>query len=161
VSDDLSTLGEAQTVEQPKSRLLLLVGALVLVGVLFAALVVLVVAFLSSAKTDSSTTLAQVATDTAILFPAGSTLTTADYDRSDEQIVLDAEVQLPDGSADPFAGTAYIESGNATQDWPADLVDPVYYVASGEEGTLNAEAVFATDGEGHPVVLVHLVQELG
>jgi hypothetical protein len=161
VSDDLSTLGEVQTVEQPKSRLLLLIGALVLVGVLFAAVVVVIVLFLSSAKTDSTTTLEQVATDTAIAFPSGSTLVAADYDRSDEKIVLDAEVRLPDGTGDPFAGTAYIESATATQDWPADLEDPVYYAASGEQGTLNSDAVYATDAEGHPVVLVHLVQELG
>lgn len=158
-------------------RLLQVVGALVVAGLLIGVLVIVVVTGLSSivakpvgpgsvvcggAAVCSDLSLEQVRSLTAISLPAGSEVRSSSYAETDDIITVTAEVLLPDGAADPFMGTGYGAIGSPNLDWPTDDLTVLnYYAATGEQGTLNAEAVLAIDDRVREVVLVQVTRVLG
>jgi hypothetical protein len=178
VSDELDDLF-AEEVEVAPSvaaspRLLQVVISLVVVGLLVGAAVIVVVSGLSSvtgvrggsavcggAASCADLSLDQVRSLTAIDLPADSDVVESSYEQTDHLITMTATVWLPDGAADPFDGTGYGQISSPGVDWPIDdLTVLAFYGATGEQGTLNAEAVFAVDDRVREVVLVQVTRTL-
>ncbi len=83
------------------------------------------------------------------------------YEKTDAAITVTAELQLPSGAVNPFDDTGYVPLTAPQRDWPLDGLELIdYYGASGEQGTLTAEAVYATNASGVDVVLITVVREL-
>lgn len=154
-------------------RLVQVIASLVVVGLLLGAVVVIVVSGLSSvaagrsgapcggATACSDLTLDQVRSLTAVNLPAGSDIIESSYSETDDLITVTARVQLPEGAADPFDGTGYGPTSTPRLDWPLDGLSVLeFYGATGEEGALSAEAVFAVDDRLHEVVLVQITRAL-
>ena len=152
-------------------RLPQVIVALVALGILIAIAVVIVVSGLSAVKGGSANavcgsaaacsnlSLDQVRSLTAINLPDGSVVLDSSYEETDDQITVTARVALADGSDDPFAGTGYGTIATPALDWPVDdLAVLAYYGASGEQGTLNAEAVYAIDDQVRQIVLVQVAR---
>ena len=161
----------ASTASNP--RLMQVIVALVVVGLLVGAAVAIVVSGLSSVTADHSSalcggassctdlTLDQVRSLTAINLPADSEVVESSFEQTDERITVMATVLLPDGADDPFDGTGYGPITTPRLDWPIeDLTVLKYYGATGEQGALNAEAVFAVDDRVREVVLVQITRTL-
>lgn len=153
-------------------RLLQVIGSLVVVGVLIAVGVIVVVSALSSitarggavcggAASCTGLSVEQVRALTAIGLPDGSDVLESSYTETDELITVTARVQLPEGAADPFEGTGYGPISSPRLDWPLDGLSVLeFYGATGEQGTLNAEAVFAVDDRLREIVLVQITRAL-
>lgn len=173
---DLDIFDSAEEVEQPRPRVLVVVGALVGVGLLIGIVVSAIVGLYSSvtpveAQPGSSVcggaaacdglSLLQVQSLTAIPFPAGSQVESSSYAETAADITVLAEVTLPEGADSPFGASAYTTRSQPTFDWDtAGLTVLDYYAASGELGALYAEAVHAVDGDGREVVLVRVERVL-
>ena len=153
-------------------RLLQVIGALVVLGLLVGTVIVVVVSSLSSiaaqraplcdgAAVCNELSLDEVRSLTAIDLPAGSEVVESSYAETDDLITVTARVLLPDGAADPFEGTGYGPISTPSLDWPIDdLTVLAFYAATGEQGTLNAEGVFAVDDRVREVVLVQVTRAL-
>jgi hypothetical protein len=154
-------------------RLPQVIGALVVAGILLAVVVIVVVTGLSSISTGrgnaicggeavcSDLTLDEVRALTAIDLPAGSEVVESSYQETDDLITVTAEVLLPNGADDPFEGTGYGTISTPSLNWKlADLTVLAFYGATGEEGTLNAEAVHAVNDRVREVVLVQITRAL-
>ena len=154
-------------------RLLQVVGALVVLGLLVGGVIVVVVSGLSSIGVArggalcggdavcSDLSLDEVRSLTAIDLPSGSEVVESSYAETDDLITVTARVLLPDGAPDPFDGTGYGPISTPGADWPLDdLTVLEFYAATGEQGALNAEAVFAVDDRVREVVLVVVTRTL-
>lgn len=152
-------------------RLLQVIGALVVVGVVVGAAITVVVAGLSSitvqrgdgvcggaaACTDLS--LDEVRSLTAINLPDGSDVIESAYTATDDHVTVTARVLLPVGADDPFTGTGYGPISMPHLEWPTENLTVLdYFGASGEEGSLRAEAVYAVDDRMREVVLVQITR---
>jgi hypothetical protein len=175
-NDDLDIFDSVEEVAPSTTRLPIVIGSLVGGGLLIGIAISVVVALVSSvtpvrvepgsvvcggASVCDDLGLVQVQSLTAIPFPAGSTVLSSSYAETANDITVLAEVELPEGSENPLDVSAYATMSQPKLDWDVTgLTVTDYYVASGEQGTLYAEAVLATDGEQHTVVLVQVVRTL-
>jgi hypothetical protein len=150
-------------------RLLQVIAALVVLGLLVGTVIAVIVSGLSSvtargpalcgAAVCNDLSLDEVRSLTAIDLPDGSTVVESSYEETDDLITVTARVLLPDGAPDPFDGTGYGPISSPRLDWPLDdLTVLTFYAATGEQGALNAEAVFAVDDRAREVVLVQITR---
>ena len=152
-------------------RLAQVIGALVLLGLLVGAVIVVVVSGLSAitgarsaalcggAAVCNDLTLDEVRSLTAIDLPAGTEVVESSYQETDDLITVTARLLLPDGASDPFEGTGYGAISTPRLDWSVDDLTVLgFYAATGEQGTLNAEGVFAVDDRVREVVLVQVTR---
>ena len=172
LDDLLSEEVEVAPSRAANPRLFQVIGALVVLGLLVGAVIVVVVSGLSSiagqraplcggAAVCTDLSLDEVRSLTAIDLPAGSEVVESSYAETDDLITVTARVLLPDGAADPFEGTGYGPISTPQADWPLDdLTVLAFYAATGEQGTLNAEGVFALDDRVREVVLVQVTRTL-
>ncbi len=177
-SDDLDIFDGLEEVQPSRSgnpRLLQVIGALVVAGLLVGVVVSVIVSGIASvglqkvepgsvvcggAAICDDLTLAQVRSLTSIPFADDAVVQVSQYAETDSKITVTATVVLADGSANPLDG-AYGVIANPTLDWPVDDLTVIdYYAASGEEGSLYAEALFAVDDRVRDVVLVEVVRTL-
>ncbi len=173
---DLEIFDTAEEVAASTTRLPVVIASLVAGGLLIGIVVSVVVGLLSSvtpvrvepgsvvcggAAICDDLSLVQVQSLTAIPFPVGSTVQSSSYAETASDITVLAEVVLPDGSDNPLEASAYATMSQPKLDWDVTGLTVLdYYVASGEEGTLYAEAVHAVDDRVREVVLVQVVRTL-
>jgi len=172
LDDLLSEEVEVAPSRAANPRLLQVIGALVVLGLIVGAVIAVVVSGLSSiagqraplcggAAVCNDLSLDEVRSLTAIDLPAGSEVVESSYEETDDLITVTARLLLPDGAADPFDGTGYGPIATPIRDWPIDdLTVLAFYAATGEQGTLNAEGVFAVDDRVREVVLVQVTRTL-
>ena len=157
-------------------RLAQVIGALVVVGLLIgvvAAVIVSGISSVASQKVDPGSvacggaaicndlTLAQLRSLTGIPFADGAEVIVSQYAETDSRITVTATVALADGSANPLDDASYGIIATPTLDWPVDDLTVIdYYAASGEGGSLYAEAVHAVDDRVRELVLVEVVRTL-
>ena len=178
MDDDLDIfdgLEEVQPSRGSNPRLAQVIGALVVVGLLIGVVAAVIVSGISSVTSQkvepgsvacggaaicNDLTLAQVRSLTGIPFADGAEVLVSQYAETDSRITVTATVALADGSPNPLE-EVYGIIADPTLDWPvADLTVIDYYAASGEGGTLYAEAVYAVDDRVRDVVLVEVVRTL-
>lgn len=141
--DDLALLSTETEVEPHRVRPLAVVGALALAAAV-ATLVVVVLAHYFTAEQPAATgprtglTLTEIENLTGLDLPDGTEVTTSSYEQTAEADELVAELQLPDGTGDPFAGTAYYEVEGGNERWPGGVA----YEANGDFGLLSADGVW-------------------
>ena len=176
--DDLDIFDGLEEVEQSRSsnpRLAQVIGALVVAGLLVGVVVSVVVSGIASvglqqvepgsvvcggAAICNDLTLAQVRSLTGIPFADDAEVLVSQYAETDSRITVTATVALADGSVNPLEDV-YGVIANPTIDWPTDDLTVLdYYAASGEDGSLYAEALFAVDDRMRDVVLVEVVRTL-
>ena len=172
LDDLLSEEVEVAPSRAANPRLLQVIGALIVLGLLVGAVIAIVVSGLSSLTgrgTDpcgqdavcNDLSLEEVRSLTAIDLPDGSDVVESSYQETDNLITVTARVLLPDGAPDPFDGTGYGPIATPSLDWPiGDLTVLAFYAATGEQGSLNAEGVFAVDDRVREVVLVQVTRTL-
>ena len=179
---DLDVFTEEQDVAQSSTAgsgwlrvLLALIGA----GVL-AAVVVVIVSALLTADQPSATyapsndddvvcggeasctdlTLTQIEQLVALDLPDGTQIVTSRYEQTADAILVEARAALPDGSANPFEGSAYFEVDESKVTVPAGIEPIGTYGATGEQGALNADGILGTDSDGRTIVTVQLTRAL-
>ena len=173
---DLDIFDSVEEVAPSTTRLPVVIGSLVGGGLLIGIAISVVVALFSSvtpvrvepgsvvcggAAICDDLSLVQVQSLTAIPFPVGSTVLSSSYAETANDITVLAEVALPDGSDNPLDVSAYATMSQPKLDWDVTGVTVLdYYVASGEQGALYAEAVHVVDDRVREVVLVQVVRNL-
>ena len=126
--------------------LLTLAGA----GVLVAIVVIILATVATAGRPEAATlcggapactdlTVAQVSELTALALPADATVVESRYESSAEQILVEATVQLPIGSTNPFEGSTYFVVDSTPLELPAGSDPYGYYAATGEMGALTAD----------------------
>jgi hypothetical protein len=179
MTDDLDIFDGLEEVEPTRSsnpRLPQVIGALVVGGLLIGIVVSVIVSGIASisptrvepgsivcdgAAICDNLTLAQVRSLTGIPFADDATVAVSSYAETDRAITLRATVVLAEGSENPFDAAAYGIIANPTLDWSTDDLTVLdYFAASGEQGTLYAEAVHAIDDRVRELVLVEVVRTL-
>lgn len=177
--DDLDIFDDLEEVAQTRDsspRLPLVIGALVVAGLLIGILVSVIVGGVTTiasapvqpgsvdcggAAICNELTLAEVRSLSGIPFSDDATVSAAQYAETDSMITVTARVLLADGEANPLDDSAYGIILEPTLEWPVDDLTVLdYYAASGEEGTLYAEAVHAVDDKVREVVLVVVTRTL-
>lgn len=174
---DLDIFDGLEEVEPSRSsnpRLLQVIGALVVVGLLIGVVASVIVSGIASVAPQTvepgsvvcggaaicdDLTLAQVRSLTGIPFADDAVVEVSQYAETDSRITVTATVVLADGGANPLE-QVYGVIANPTIDWPVDLTVIDYYAASGEEGSLYAEALHAVDDRVRELVLVEVVRTL-
>lgn len=175
-NDDLDIFDSVEEVAPSSTRLPVVIGSLVGGGLLIGIAISVVVALFSSvtpvrvepgsvvcggATVCDDLGLVQVQSLTAIPFPVDSEVVSSSYAETDSEITVRAEVALPEGAENPLDVSAYATMSQPKLDWDVTgLTVTDYYVASGEQGALYAEAVWATDASGREIVLVQVVRTL-
>jgi len=177
MTDDLDIFDAEQEVEQSRTstpRLLPVVAALVGGGLLIGIVVSVIVAGLTSvqlspaqpgstvcdgAASCDNLTLDQVRSLTAIPFTDDATVTSSSYAETSTDITVRATVRLAEGSANPFDDSVYDVTSLSTLD-TGDHIVIDDYAASGEEGSLTAQAALVLDDEAREVVVVEVVRTL-
>lgn len=156
-------------------RVVQVIAGLLVVGVLVGILASVIISGLSTVRVKhdpeavdcgaaicKDLTLEQVRTLTGIDLPPDTEVVASRYAETDDLITVTAEVALPDGAENPFEGTNYAAIDTPSQDWRVDDLEVFgYYAASGENGALNAEAVFALNDHLRVVVLVRVARVTG
>ena len=179
MTDDLSIFETEQDVEQSRTsspRLLPVIGALVGGGLLLgiaASVIVSSIASVSPAPMGPGSvvcagdaicndlTLDELRSLTSIPFADDAIVSTSSYAETDSDITVRAIVVLADGAANPLDESPYTVIASPRYEWdtePYTVLD--YYAASGEGGTLYAEAVHAIDDQARGLVLVEVVRTL-
>lgn len=178
-SNDLDIFDTEEEVGESRGsnpRLLQVIAALVVAGLLIGIMVSVIVGGLSTiapskvepggvdcggAAICNELSLDEVRSLTGIPFADDASVTAAQYAETDSKITVTATVVLADGSANPLDGGTYAIIAEPTLDWPtANLTVLDYYAASGEQGTLYAEAVHVVDDRVREVVLVEVTRTL-
>lgn len=111
------------------------------------------------AASCSDLTVEQVSSLTALELPANADVVSSSYDSTSERILIEATVELPVGSANPFDGSSYFEVDESELDLAANLTPVAFYAATGELGALVADGVLADDGFSE-LVIVRVVRSL-
>ena len=154
-------------------RLLQVIGALVVLGLIVGIAVSVIVGGLSTitpskvepgsvvcggAAICEDLSLDQVRSLTGIPFADDADVLVSQYAETDSTITVTATVVLADGGSNPL-DEAYTIIASPTLDWQTDDLSVLdYYAASGEEGTLYGEAVHAIDDRVRELVLVTVVR---
>ena len=94
-----------------------------------------------------------------IELPLDSEVISSSYESTADQIVVEATVRMPIGSANPFDGGAYFPVDDSSLTVPNGLSVFEYYAAVGEMGALEADAALADDGLAE-IVVVRVVRTL-
>jgi len=94
-----------------------------------------------------------------IELPPDSEVISSRYESTAEQILVEATVRMPIGSANPFEGGAYFAVDESALTIPNGLSVVGYYAAIGELGALEADAAIADDGMAE-IVVVRVVRTL-
>lgn len=140
--------------------LLTLAGAGVLV-----AIVVIVLASLATAHRPAPDILCggapsctglsteQVAELTALELPLDAEVMSSRYESSAEQILVEATVRLPIGSANPFEDGPYFVVDETPLTIPGDLSVFGFYAATGELGALQSDGALVDDGMSEIVIV--------
>ena len=177
---DLDVFTDEQDVETPTSGpgwlrvVLVLIGA----GLLFGIVVVIIAAVVSAGQPTatpagsggtavcdgetscSNLSLQRIEELTALDLPEGTEVIASKYEETEDAIVVEARVTLPDGAQNPFDDSAYFEVESVGTSFPAGIIPIAYYAATGELGALNADAVLGTGDDGSEVVAVYLRRDL-
>ena len=179
MTDDLAIFETEEDVEQSSTsspRLLPVLGALVGGGLLLgiaASVIVSSIASVSPAPMGPGSvvcagdaicndlTLDELRSLTSIPFDDDAIVSTSSYAETGSDITVRAIVVLADGGANPFDDSPYAIIASPRFDWDTDEYTTLdYYAASGEGGTLYAEAVHAIDESARELVLVEVVRTL-
>jgi len=179
MTDDLAIFEIEEDVEPSRTsspRLLPVIGALVGGGLLLgiaASVIVSGIASVSPARVEPGSvvcagdaicndlTLDQIRSLTSIPFADDAVVSTSSYAETGSDITVRAIVVLADGGANPFDESPYTITTSPRFDWDTDEYTVLdYYAASGEGGTLYAEAVHAIDDRVRELVLVEVVRTL-
>jgi hypothetical protein len=178
MDDDLDIFDDLTEVEESRSsspRLPQVIGALVVVGLLIGIAASVIVSGIASVTPQTvepgsvvcggaaicdGLSLDQVRSLTGIPFGDDAVVAVSQYAETDSKITVTATVVLADGSANPL-DEAYGMIAMPTLDWATDDLTVLdYYAASGESGSLYAEALHAVDDRVREVVLVEVVRTL-
>ena len=179
MDDGLDIFDDPEEVEQSRSshpRLLQVIGALIVGGLLLGIAASVIVSALASVTPQSiepgsvvcggaaicdDLTLEQVRSLTGIPFADDATVSVSQYAETDSKITVTATVVLADGSDNPLEAASYGVIADPSRDWPTDDLTVLdYYAAMGEEGSLYAEAVHAIDDRVREIVLVEVTRTL-
>jgi hypothetical protein len=157
-------------------RLLQVIGALVVAGLLVGVVASVIVSGIASVSPQrvepgsvvcggaaicDDLSLDQLRSLTGIDFADDAVVTASQYAETDSKITVTATVVLGEAAANPFDDSAYLTVSTPQLDWPIDALTLIdYYAASGENGSLYGEAVLAIDDRVRDVVLVEVVRTL-